>query len=64
MADRDFVIVVGNQGMGKTVWTIRYLGAFARRFLYDPVGAYPGFDYRGLDHLHDGDIAAYEKFSI
>lgn len=50
--------------MGKTVWTIRFLSGFNRRFLYDPVGAYPGFDYRGLDHLHDGDIAAYEKFSI
>ena len=64
MLERDFIIVVGNQGMGKTVWTMRYLGAFTRRFLYDPVGAYPGFDYRGLDRLHGGEISPRDKFSI
>jgi hypothetical protein len=51
LADRDFLIVVGNQGCGKTVWTKQYLGGFTRRFLYDPLAIYPAFDYGGLDRL-------------
>jgi hypothetical protein len=60
LADRDFLIVVGNQGMGKTVWTKQYLQGFARRFLYDPLAMYPGFDYAGLDRL---DAEAADKHS-
>jgi hypothetical protein len=51
LADRDFLIVVGNQGCGKTVWTWQYLAAFSRRFLYDPLAIYPAFDYNGLDRI-------------
>lgn len=62
--DRDFLIVVGNQGHGKTVWTRQYLGGFSRRLLYDPLAMYPGFDYSALDHLPAADLAANESFSI
>ncbi|MDE2021250.1 MAG: hypothetical protein KGJ13_13020, partial [Patescibacteria group bacterium] len=66
LADRDFLIVVGNQGMGKTVWTRQYLQAFSRRLLYDPLAMYPNFDYAGLDQL-DPDQAEQKSpdhFSI
>lgn len=68
LSDRAFVIVVGNQGCGKTVWTRQFLGGFSRRFLYDPLAMYPGFDYGGLDRL-DGERAKHgisdrENFSI
>lgn len=62
--DRAFVIVVGNQGCGKTVWTKKYLGAFPRRFLYDPLAVYPGFDYSGLDRISDVERAPPKNFSI
>ena len=38
---RDFIIVVGNQGAGKSVWTKAYCNGKNRLFVYDPLASYP-----------------------
>src|SRR3970282_576978 len=42
---RDFIIVVGNQGYGKTVWTKIYGNAKKRLLVFDPKAEYPNVDY-------------------
>lgn len=42
---RDFIIVVGNQGYGKSVWTKEYGRSKKRLLVYDPKAEYPGVDY-------------------
>jgi len=43
---RDFIIVHGLQGYGKSVWTREYARSKTRLFLYDPKAEYPNVDYR------------------
>lgn len=38
--DRDFIIVTGNQGFGKSVWTKLYAESRPRFFVFDPKGEY------------------------
>lgn len=42
---RDFIIVSGLQGFGKTVWTKSYAAPKTRLLLYDPKAEYPNVDY-------------------
>lgn len=42
---RDFVIVCGLQGYGKTAWTMTYAAPKTRLLLYDPKAEYPNVDY-------------------
>lgn len=42
---RDFVIVCGMQGYGKSVWTQIYAAAKPRLLIYDPKGEYKNVDY-------------------
>lgn len=42
---RDFILVCGNQGFGKTVWTKLYGANESRLLVFDPKGEYPGVDY-------------------
>lgn len=42
---RDFIIVVGNQGAGKSVWTKAYCSSKPRLFVYDPLASYAGVDF-------------------
>jgi len=38
--DRDFIIVVGNQGHGKSVWGKSYVASKSRLLVYDPLQSY------------------------
>lgn len=42
---RDFILVCGNQGFGKTVWTKLYASTKTRKLVFDPKGEYPGVDF-------------------
>ena len=42
---RDLIIVVGNQGMGKSVWTKEYGRTLPRLFVSDPLASYPNVDF-------------------
>jgi len=42
---RDFILVCGNQGAGKTVWTKLYGAQKKRLLVFDPKAEYPGVDY-------------------
>lgn len=39
--DRDFIVVTGNQGFGKSVWTKLYSNAKPRLLVSDPKAEYP-----------------------
>lgn len=41
MADRDFILILGNQGAGKSLWTKLYTRNSARLFVFDPKASYP-----------------------
>ncbi len=43
---RDYIIVNGMQGYGKSVWTREYARSKSRLFLYDPKAEYPDVDYQ------------------
>lgn len=43
--DRDLIIIVGNQGQGKSVWTKEYSRTLSRLFVSDPMGSYEGVDF-------------------
>lgn len=38
---RDFIIVIGNQGAGKSVWTKAYSASKTRLLIFDPLASYP-----------------------
>ena len=38
--NRAYIVVVGNQGAGKSVWTKKYVSASDRLFVFDPTGSY------------------------
>lgn len=42
---RDFIIVCGMQGFGKSVWTKAYAASKPRLLLYDPKAEYPNVNY-------------------
>lgn len=42
---RDFIVVIGEQGYGKSVWTKEYCRSKKRLLLYDPKAEYPNVDY-------------------
>lgn len=42
---RDFIIVVGNQGCGKSVWAKSYAHAQTRLLVFDPMGSYTRVDF-------------------
>lgn len=42
---RDFILVCGNQGFGKSVWTKLYAAEKTRLLVFDPKAEYPGVDY-------------------
>lgn len=42
---RDFIIVCGLQGYGKSAWTMTYAAPKTRLLLYDPKAEYPRVDY-------------------
>lgn len=42
---RDFILVCGNQGFGKTVWTKAYAASKPRLLVFDPKAEYPGVDF-------------------
>lgn len=42
---RDFVIVTGLQGYGKTAWTMLYAKSKTRLLLFDPKAEYRGVDF-------------------
>lgn len=42
---RDFTLVFGAQGFGKSVWTKAYAAHKPRLLLYDPKAEYPAVDY-------------------
>lgn len=42
---RDFILVCGNQGFGKSVWTKIYAANQKRLLVFDPKGEYPNVDY-------------------
>lgn len=42
---RDLIIVVGNQGCGKSVWSKEYTRTSARLFVSDPLGSFPNVDF-------------------
>ena len=42
---RDFIVVVGEQGFGKSVWTKEYNRSKKRLLLYDPKAEYSHVDY-------------------
>lgn len=38
--DRDFIVVVGNQGAGKTVWAKKFTATEKRLLVFDPMASY------------------------
>jgi hypothetical protein len=42
---RDFTLILGAQGYGKSVWTKSYAANKPRLLLYDPKAEYPNVDY-------------------
>ena len=61
---RDFIIVVGEQGFGKSVWTKLYTRSHTRLFVYDPKAEYPDVDYQSppddwLVDVMDGRIKQF-----
>lgn len=42
---RDYILVIGNQGCGKTAWTRAYSKAASRMLVFDPKAEYPDVDY-------------------
>ena len=42
---RDFILVCGMQGLGKSVWTQAYADACKRLFVFDPKGAFRNVDF-------------------
>ena len=42
---RDYIIVCGMQGFGKTQWTRAYAAPLRRLLIYDPKAEYPRVDY-------------------
>ena len=38
--NRDFIVIVGAQGAGKTVWAKKYTAAEKRLFVFDPMASY------------------------
>lgn len=42
---RDFILVFGNQGFGKTCWTKLFAREQKRLLLFDPKAEYPNVDY-------------------
>lgn len=45
MLDRDFIVIVGNQGFGKSTWAKHYAKTKPRRFVFDPMRSYSGVDF-------------------
>lgn len=45
MNERDFIVVVGNQGHGKSVWAKLYAAEKRRLLLFDPLTSYAGVDF-------------------
>lgn len=43
---RDFILVCGNQGFGKSVWTKIYGARKSRLLIFDPKAEYLGVDYQ------------------
>lgn len=43
--DRDFIIVCGNQGFGKSVWAKKYSERLKRLFVYCPKESYENVDF-------------------
>lgn len=43
--DRDFIIITGNQGFGKSVWAKKYSARVKRLFVYCPKQSYPNVDF-------------------
>jgi hypothetical protein len=42
---RDLIVVVGNQGCGKSVWSKAYAATQKRLFVSDPLASFPGVDF-------------------
>jgi hypothetical protein len=42
---RDFIVIVGNQGCGKTVWAKSYAQSLSRLLVFDPMGSYRNVDF-------------------
>jgi hypothetical protein len=42
---RDFILIVGNQGCGKSVWAKSYAAAHDRLLVFDPMGSYSRVDF-------------------
>lgn len=43
---RDFIIVCGMQGYGKSAWTMTYAAPKTRLLIYDPKAEYPRVDFQ------------------
>lgn len=55
--NRDFIVIVGAQGAGKTVWAKRYTAKEKRLFVFDPMASYNADFNAPLDEYAD-DIMA------
>lgn len=49
--DRDYIVVVGNQGMGKTLWSRQFLRSRPRVIILDPIGEYEGTFFDNVTDL-------------
>lgn len=61
--NRAYIIVVGNQGAGKSVWTKKYVSATDRLFVFDPTGSYD-VNYDFVDTLEAVLDKKQSKFRI
>lgn len=57
---RDFIIVLGNQGAGKSVWVKQRVAYLQRLCVFDPMASYPNVDFETplenvVDPILDGE---------
>lgn len=59
--NRAYIIVVGNQGAGKSVWTKKYVSSDDRLFVFDPTGSYAvDYDFEDtIDGVLDKKISKF-----
>jgi len=65
---RDFIIVVGNQGCGKSVWSKLYSKSHSRLLVFDPMASYPGVIFSSpvenwIEDIANGAISNFRSGS-
>lgn len=55
--ERDFIILIGNQGYGKSVWAKLYAASLTRLLVFDPLSSYPSVDFNTAPDDWANDVA-------